>query len=134
MDTLTGRWAHINVKLLHSTFSISAEPPEGAFQILLRPFYPWVVDQRIIIIWRGLFPARSQILERRLYLTLSEVCPKVVRSLSRTLSGLVRKIYSTDFDETLYIVYWYGLVVPHLVWRQLVPHFMSFGRGGGHQK
>ena len=28
---------------------------------------------------------------------------------------LVRKIYLMDFDETLYIVYWYGLVVPPLV-------------------
>ncbi len=31
-----------------------------------------------VIIWRGLSPAQSQILERWLYLTLSEVCPQFV--------------------------------------------------------
>ena len=43
-----------------------------------------------------------------------------------SLSGLVWKIYWLDFDEILYIVYWYGLVVPPLVWRELVTPFMVF--------
>ena len=38
----------------------------------------------------------------------------VVRTLSAVLSRLVLKIYWLDFDEILYIVYWYGPVVPPL--------------------
>ena len=44
-------------------------------------------------------------------------CPNFVRDFVRTLSGLVRKIYWTDFNDILYIVYCYGLVVPPLVCR-----------------
>ena len=45
--------------------------------------------------------------------TLSVVCPKFVRACTEKLLR--------DFDEVLYTVYWYGLVVPPTVWRELVP-------------
>ncbi len=57
--------------------------------------------------------------------------PDFVPDFVQTLSGLVQKIYWTDFDETLYIVYWYGLVVPPPGMERIGTPLHGFG---GHQK
>ena len=61
-------------------------------------------------------------MERQLYLTLSTLCPKFVPDIVRACTENLMD----GFDENLYIEYWYGLVVPPLVWKELVPPFMVF--------
>ncbi len=40
------------------------------------------------------------------------------------------QILERQLYQALYTVYWYSLVVPPLVWRELVPPSMVFGGGG----